>query len=513
MDSYKYNLADEFYKKKLGKNIVDIWKLKTIEFKRINQIVRDNYAKKQNEKIRKFFNIWTDNVREKKIEKHNEEIAITFYLKHLMIKIIYEWRDYCINKALIRYNDQNIIQKFETIKSKLIKGHFFTLWQKKCCQVISEESKEQMAINFNNQKLREKCLIAWKVYCKFSIRKKILNNQAKWFWEIRLKSDIFYKWASKYDHENAIRDKNEKALLLWSINIQKNCFIAWQNWIQNKKQKQERYKQALEFRQLDIIKECSRKFLKFSMDSKIRRIQANRFLKEKFLLNSAELEAKYFSIWLNKCKFRLLPKIEDKKITKIKNLLYDVKSKKLAILDDISLNKKEKISGPTTLFKNLDSKTKSRPAPRKPAFIESIDYSKGNLETEKIVETIEIDNDLTEERNLNIPKEVIVNPVLLPPSAFFNPKLNSPNDSAYSENQVNNEPDNGLKSSSMSTICNTEVYKEINFGKSITNLNVTNSSSTASLNKETKKTYNKDNELINLKKRLETLAIKSDKLK
>lgn len=471
------------------------------------------FKQKQREKCRNLFNYWKDSVKEKKNEKRNEEIAITFYIKHLMIKIISDWRDYCANKTLKRLNDQNLIQKFINIKSKLIKNHVYTLWKEKCSKILSEERKHLIAFNFYSQNLMVKFFSAWKVYQKFCIRKKLINNQAKWFLEMRLKSDVFCKWTIKYENESANKDKNEKALLLWSINIQKNCLVAWQSWIQLRRQKRDRYKQALEIRQLDIIKECSRKFLKFSTDSKVRRLQANRILKEKCLLDSVELEAKYFYLWLNKCKFKSLPKREDKKINKIKNLLSEFNSKKSAILDDISLDKKENISGPTTIFKNLDSCAKKRPAPRKPAFINSIDYSNSNLEAEKIVETIEINDKLIEEQHLNVPKEVSVNPVLLPPSAFLNCKLNSQNDSAISDNQCDNELKNDLKSSSMSTICNIEVYKEINFGKSMTNLNFINSNSSISLNHDKKKSSNKENELVNLKKKLEMLTQKSDKLK
>lgn len=493
---------------------MEIWKLRTIDFKSINQIIDIKFEQKQNETCRKLFNYWKDCIKEKKIEKRNEEIAITFYIKHLMVKIILEWRDYCFNRTLKRLNDQNLIQKFINLKSKLIKNHIYILWKNKCSQTLLEENKKQIAFNLYSHNLKLKFISAWKVYYKFCIRKKLINNQAKWFLEMRLKSDVFCKWTIKYENELANKDKNEKALLLWSINIQKNCLVAWQNWIQFRRQKRERYKQALEIRQLDIIKECSRKFLKFSTDSKVRRLQANRILKEKCLLNSVELETKYFYIWLNKCKFKSLPRREDKKLTKIKNLLSGYNLKKSAILEDISLDKKENISGPTTIFKNLDSCGKKRPAPRKPAFIESIDCNKSNLEAVKIVETIEIDNNkLIEECHLNIPKEVSVSAVLLPPSAFLNCKLISQNDTEISENQFKNDAKNELKSSSMSTICNVEVYKEINFGKSMTNLNFINSSSSTSLNQDIKRNLNRENELVTLKKKLETLTIKSDKLK
>ncbi|CAF0727562.1 unnamed protein product [Brachionus calyciflorus] len=515
----KCDQADQFYKIKLSKKILEIWQLQTKDFKSINEIVNTKFHNKQKEKCHEMLTLWRGQVREKKIEKQNEELAITFYLRHLMVKIIYEWQNYTSNKKLKKFYDQNKIENFHDIQFKLIKRHIFSIWRQKSLEMMSEERKEKIAIEFYNKKIQQKFLIGWKIFHKVCIQKRLLNNQAKLFSEMRLKSEFFFKWSLKYEQECEQREKNEKSLLLWSINIQKNCFTAWQNWIENKKKKKHRYKQALEMRQHDILQECSRKFLQYSMDSKIRRQQANRILKEKYLINSAELELKYFNIWLNKCKFKNLPKSKDKNVLKLEKCVNDIQNKKSVILQDISLEKKGRISCQQSIS-NLDSHTKTRPAPRKPAFlIESIDNFKNfkNYENEKIIKTVVVQNEIIEEPKLKTPREVMINhPVLLPPTAFLTAPLTPQVISPRSVVSDYHSHKNDLRSSSMSTIGIGEVYKEINLKKTIskTNLITSSSSSMTSLNGDLKKKKDSnEEELVDLKKRLENLSIKSDKLK
>ena len=103
-----------------------------------------------------------------------------------------------------------------------------------------------------------------------------------------------------------MREKNQKALIYWSITIQRDFFFAWLEWIRFKKQKKARYQAALEQRQLDILKICGRNFLNYSMDSRVRRMVGLRHLKEKNLIDTSDLQMKYFRIWYNKCKFNLI---------------------------------------------------------------------------------------------------------------------------------------------------------------------------------------------------------------
>lgn len=212
----------------------DSWSIQTKDFKQTNRIVEEMFKLKKRDKCIEVLRQWKYEAEQSKLDKNNEQLAITFYLRHLMVKIIDEWRGYTTSRALKHYNDQSMIENFTKTKSKLVTTRIFLIWKRKTNDLMSEDQKEQKAIEFYNRKLATKLLMAWRVYFKFCIRKKLLQNQAKWFFEMRLKTEFYFKWCVKYQDEYNQREKNEKALFLWSINIQKNCLNAWLEWHREK---------------------------------------------------------------------------------------------------------------------------------------------------------------------------------------------------------------------------------------------------------------------------------------
>ena len=482
------------------------------------------------ERKKNYFYQWLAQTRQSKVDKSNEQLAITFYLKHLMIKIIKEWNYYTSSKALKEKNDRLMLEKFEKIKSNLIINKYYSIWTHRTIETIEYNEKLKRAIKHCNRKIYHRSFVAWRIYLKHCWHKKILNNQAIWFNEMRLKTEFYYKWSQKYQEEVNARDKNLQALILWSINIQRKCFQAWFDWFKIKKQKKKRYKMVLEKRQIDILKVCGRNFLKFSTDSIIRRANATKQLKEKYQIDSVELEYKYFHIWLSKCRFSSLKKevnINPNHLSKVKVDSIVVKT---------TLEKSDKLNDDYYASIKCDQLTKIRPPPRKPMFLnDSIDFSNSNsstsqdiyLTTPKMDKILEVSNFSTKIDSpiIQIPKPTTV---LLPPSAFITPIINNNANNeqfSYQKTQIESRVITPSPGSTLSTVSQEEIMFELNLKKinSVPDLNlvgdVTNRTSMSESNKivqkkqKTTKTKQEQLELVELKKRLEIISIKSDNLK
>ena len=416
--------ANAYYEKKLLKKVFHSWSIQNKFFKCTNQQVEEKFKLKQKERCLELLQHWRTQTKLNKLELKNEQLAYTFYLKHLMTKIIKEWNGYASEKALKRYNDQLMIEDFNKTKTKLVLNNFFELWKKRTHEAMGIECKEKLAVSVYNLKICGKVVSAWRVYVNMRRRKKILNEQAEWFLEMRFKTEFYFKWKAKFEIELKNRDKNQRALLLWSINIQRTCFTAWASWIKQRKLKQNRYKQALQQRQHDILKTCSRNFIKYSMDSKLRRLNATKKLKEKHVLDTTELQFKYFEIWYNKCNFKnKFKSIIDVKPSIIKAEMTKKEPKRVFIVGT-TLEKQDEQNDEYFSPIKIDSLSKIRPAPRKPKFLnDSIDMSKTisleiNVEQTKAVNEparqLEIYSIVEEKTAPRLPKP----PLLLPPTAF-----------------------------------------------------------------------------------------------
>ncbi len=486
--------AKKHNEQNLLKKCIQAWKSDINRFKSLNQNVNEMFKQKQNEHLNMLFTEWRLNVKEIKEEKVYEQLAMSFYLKQLMKKILNEWNSFTSTCKMKRFREQEMLETFNLdIKKKLIQRDMFKKWLCKTRCKLSDEFKEKKAQHFYGQHKKCQILNCLKSYCAERREKKLLCQRANLFLQIRLKTEFFFKWSSAFEYEQQIRDKNEKALLLWSINVQKMCFNAWLKFHLIKKEKQNRYKQALCDRQLDIMKECAQRFLVYTMDAKQRRFKSNLLMKEKCLLNEFELESKYFYLWTSKCKINLVKAMKSapKPIVNKK----DSKSNRFA--DDFSLEKRENITGTSCLKKVeknqsdfvSDMVIKSRPAPRKPKFLlDSVDSSApvNQINQEEPIGLLPVNNNADQV-------------FLIPPTVF----AQSASNISYTYSPVSH-------SSFMSPVVDNYVKPPeiIIQSPSLFNQNLETSNCEKNGDK-----IQKEFELVELKKRLENLSAKTDKLK
>jgi hypothetical protein len=387
---------------------------------------------KQAERKADMFAEWRRNVHESKLNRNNELLAMTFYLKQLMKKILAEWNLFATMKVLRRLDDAEKVDTFVNVKNKLVARSVFLTWLKRTSEKLVVSSKEKQAQAHFENKLNRNAFVQWREHLKWIRYKKSLERRAASFLEMRLKTEFFFKWCIKYQIECELREKNERALLLWSIHIQKMCFAAWLRLHSVKREKKLRYKHALDTRQVDILKECARHFLKYSIDARQRRLHSNFFMKRNVFFDSVTLEAKYFYIWASKCRFKLRCFNTTAFVEGNKQNSSTATSKKQISMNNAksanSLEKLEKITGCSIVLpaSNNEFQTRTRPAPRKPNFlIDSIDATKSrqadtfNRTTERLVSDAEV----------NPPTAI-----LLPPSAFSLPPPE--NSSRYSNENL-----------------------------------------------------------------------------
>lgn len=202
------------------------------------------------------------------------------------------------------------------------------------------------------------------------------------------------------------------------------------------------------------MRECGRKFLIYTWDAKQRRIESTRLLRERYHADELALEEKYFHIWRTICE-KKRPKPSSNRV---------LLKQPTNIESNLSIEKREKVTASSTIINVNESSGKTlndrRPAPRKPAhLLESIDVSLPPLPQESQPQV----------QHIQAPKTV-----LLPPSAFAISTLNG---------------------------------------------HETNEMSSQTSKKKLRRESNTDNdmtsemELIDIKRRLENLSIKSEKLK
>ncbi len=204
-----------------------------------------------------------------------------------------------------------------------------------------------------------------------------------------------------------------------------------------------------------------------------------------------DLQAKYFNIWIQKCDF-----IKKKKIFLPKSIISEampvLENKHLEPMSSNSLEKQKSTTGVIT-----EVVSKSRPTPRKPSFLDSVDLTNSNSDeypmsleincTPSDIEKIENYKPIEIQVECIMPRQVQIKPqniCLLPPSAF----------------------------SSITTIeQHTHSIQSISSSGHKKNMNEIRK--LVSPDKPAKKKKQDDLELVELKKKLESLEFKSEKLK
>lgn len=234
-------------------------------------------------------------------------------------------------------------------------------------------------------------------------------------------------------------------------------------------------------------------------------MHAIRLLKETNYIENTDLQAKYFNIWLNKCNF-----IKNKKplnSSDSTNQTLIISSKTDFVIESNTLEHKEITTGILT-----DLGSRSRPAPRKPSFlIDSVDMTNKDLKPvleEELPKRLEInvaksDNLSPKSTEIQIELERSVQPVarqlqmvLLPPSAFTSVKTV---ECIMQSTQ------------SVSHISNREFSSDL--GQIVQTVTKPNDQGLASASSASVAKRKSDRDLIDFKKRLENLTIKTDKLK
>ncbi len=254
----------------------------------------------------------------------------------------------------------------------------------------------------------------------------------------------------------------------------------------------ERYKAALDKRQLEILRICGRNFIEYSTDSRIRRLDAVRNLKEKNFLEHMDLQAKYFNIWLQKCDF-----FKNKKILPSKYVLPVVSEHLKRPLQEAdsssSLEKRELTTG---VIGELVSRP--RPAPRKPSFLDSVDLTTSSSAGDH-PKSLEVNYAISEDEKAgsSMPIEIEIQcsqspkvrpqgVCLLPPSAF---------------SSVTTIECQMQSIQTTTSITYEEIVSEATIRKFV------------SPEKAARKKIQNEQELVEFKKKLESLGIKTEKLK
>ncbi len=216
------------------RKILAVWKTRTSEFKEINFQVECKFQKKQREKSLEILNRMQLHASESRQDKHYEDLAATFYLKNLMLRIISEWKSYSSRKITKRTNQTEQIEAFKSLKKKLVIRSFYSKWTRRTDEALKDAKRSKLAVEFSHRNQRKKVLHAWKIFIKNCRYRRLLDNQANLFLELRLKTEFYYRWCNVYERELSLKDKNRRALIFWSLTVQQKYLAAWIKWFQFK---------------------------------------------------------------------------------------------------------------------------------------------------------------------------------------------------------------------------------------------------------------------------------------
>jgi hypothetical protein len=205
-----------------------------------------------------------------------------------------------------------------------------------------------------------------------------------------------------------MRDKNEQALLFWSVSTQRMCLRAWLEWLRGRQQKRQRYALVLEQRQLHVLRSCAASFVRYAVDARSRRLQITRHLKQAYAIDKAEIAFKYFHIWRSKCSGRWAGGSQQRSAYKAPNLV----SSRVPV--NVTLEARDKYGDVNCApVVSSDKMSHVRAPPRKPAFLlDSVDVSNTGdaFQQPKSAATLS-----------TVPTTMDIQ--LLPPSVFATPRI------------------------------------------------------------------------------------------
>lgn len=383
----KYKKADQYDKLKKCRFVFLAWKSYSQRFTKQKQEAQLKYNAKLVELKKYCFNEWKEHVKELTEMKFYERIADAFYAKSLLTKTFSSLRFYVSYRQEKIAEQEESIKNYRKIQSKLIVKSYFTRWSQKRETLI----REKLIFNQSMLHLKQKLWVCWRKYVEKSKELKFLEKKADWFNNMRLKLQVFNYWSIEYRKIQDEQELNSKAICFWAWKLQQKVLICWLTYINQRKLKKKRYDDAISDRQNDILKTCIQQILFYSSDSKQRRQrQAVWYGKSKFI-NTKELALKYASIWREKV-------AKKHKIT--------------------SLKQNSHIFTPLATFTD-NQPTVNRPKPRKPSFLLDSITNEQALEPAKPVSPSPSHPSQTSQLPIEvIPTIQSQQTILLPPSAF-----------------------------------------------------------------------------------------------
>ena len=409
------------------------------------------------------------------------------------------------------YNDQNKIDEFQQkIQQRLVFKMYYKKWKCKKEKINLENNSIKLSIDHYSKRINKKLFDHWIIYAKISKRKKLMETQADWFNEMRLKFFAFKVWQQKYNLIIEENKKNNKAIIHWAWQLEKKCFLNWLLYVNTRKLKKKRYDDAINDRRNEILKSVIKCFIVYSNDSRDRRFKQLVNQKQQQLTIQNQLELKYYHRWREYFK--------TKQQTKSKlNILFnkvDAFERRInsnSYLPIVPLQPGKQT--PILSFTDTPAiRVTNRPQPRKPAFLldsvnvdDTAGFKNTNNNTEKSILSMVTAKESIENKSIIIPVITTVEPftdnklnkpVLLPPSAFtVLPEAKILSSTIEQQPIIKTQS----RCSSTTTTFDTEMHQEMTIQK-LNNENFV---------KKNAESYN----LIKLKERLENLAIKKEKLK
>lgn len=227
--------SSSHYDRSLKRRLFTAWHNETRTFREINRYVDESFKVKQKSRLTELWGIWRDRVSESRLERSKEHLALVFYSKRLILRVITEWRGYITRRHLKHHNDEILTGDYKLITGVIIKRHFYHVWLKKSQEKAAEEVKNRLALAFYERKAKNRAYEQWRMLTIEGSRQRVREKQADLFIEMRLKTEVFFRWSIRYNEECEMREKNINALLMWSINVQRKYFGAWFQWYRQQK--------------------------------------------------------------------------------------------------------------------------------------------------------------------------------------------------------------------------------------------------------------------------------------
>lgn len=228
-------LAADHYNRSLNRRLWTEWRKQTTRFKATNRHVEACFVNKQRQRCGELFSAWRTRVTESRLERESEQLASAFRLKRVMTNVIVEWHKYAKYRRERHQRDEQMLIEYRCAERKLLVTAYFRVWAEKTDVRIVEAGKHRLAQGFYENKLRNQMYSNWRFYVAQCRHERMLERQANLFVEMRLKTEVFFTWHSRYKQECEMRERNMNALLLWSLNVQRKYLTAWIDWCRARK--------------------------------------------------------------------------------------------------------------------------------------------------------------------------------------------------------------------------------------------------------------------------------------